>query len=103
MKCSNCGNRISANARFCDACGSAVERKKATANNWIVSILFLALVVFLISLFFPGKKKEAPAAVAPASAPVASTSPEPAARPTLSAYIEVDSDDPFFLYKRADA
>ena len=89
MKCSNCGNRISAKARFCDACGSAVERKKATAKDWIVSILFLALVVFLISLFFPGKKKEAPAAVAPASAPVASTSSESAARPTLSAYSEL--------------
>lgn len=90
MKCSNCGNKIPAKSRFCDACGAPVVKKKVTAKDWIVTILFLAVVIFLVSLFLPGKKKEAPAAVVPAApaAPAATASQESAPRPMLSEYSE---------------
>lgn len=92
MKCPECGNKITPKARFCDACGAALpQKKKPTAKDYIITIIFLVAVVFLISLFLPGKKKESPAAVAPAapSAPAVPASQESAPRPTLSEYAEL--------------
>lgn len=48
----------------------------------------MVAVVFLVSLFLPGKNKEEPAAVSPA-APAVPASQESAPRPTLSAYSEL--------------
>ena len=49
-------------------------------------MIFLVAVVFLVSLFLPGKKKKEPAAP---SAPAVSASHESAPRPTLSEYSEL--------------
>lgn len=87
MKCPECGNKITPKARFCDACGAALpQKKKPTAKDYIITIIFLVAVVFLVSLFLPGKKKEEPAAPA---APVVPASQESAPRPTLSEYSEL--------------
>ena len=70
MKCSNCGNDLEENAKFCKECGTKVENveekvanistKKSKKNIYIFTILIIAIIsIILVVLFIPKNNENA--------------------------------------------
>lgn len=61
IKCPNCGAELNDNAKFCDNCGSKIEKKKSSNKKIVLAVIITAVICIAIAggliWFLNGKDK----------------------------------------------